>query len=100
MGLGSELKNVRFASVSFPATRREFAATIQRPFGVRYNAYTQSVEVLSSAEKLADVVKELRGDLCIVGNALRKIRETGGDDGFVDLDALKTVILQMDDKAP
>ncbi|CAG0890962.1 unnamed protein product [Darwinula stevensoni] len=82
---------------------REFAATIQRPFGVRYNAYTQSVEVLSSVEKVSNVVKELRGDLCIVGNALRKIRETGGDDGgggFVELDALKTVILQMDDKSP
>lgn len=47
---------------------RKFAATIQRPFGVRYNPYTQSVEVLSSAEKIAGLMSELRGDLCIVHN--------------------------------
>ncbi|XP_065211574.1 tryptophan 5-hydroxylase 1 isoform X2 [Planococcus citri] len=52
---------------------REFANSIQRPFGVRYNPYTQSVEVLSNAEKIAALVSELRGDLCIVSNALRKI---------------------------
>lgn len=52
---------------------REFASSIQRPFGLRYNPYTQSVEVLSNAEKIAALVSELRGDLCIVSNALRKI---------------------------
>ncbi|KAI5700760.1 hypothetical protein M8J76_004901 [Diaphorina citri] len=52
---------------------REFAGTIQRPFGVRYNPYTQSVEVLSNSEKIAALVSELRGDLCIVRNALKKI---------------------------
>lgn len=52
---------------------REFANSIQRPFGLRYNPYTQSVEVLSNAEKIAALVSELRGDLCIVSNALRKI---------------------------
>ena len=40
---------------------------------MRYNPYTQSVEVLSNAEKIAALVSELRGDLCIVSNALRKI---------------------------
>jgi hypothetical protein len=40
---------------------------------VRYNPYTQSVEVLSNAEKIATLVSELRGEVCIVSNALRKI---------------------------
>lgn len=40
---------------------------------MRYNPYTQSVEILSSTEKVAALVSELRGDLCIVRNALQKI---------------------------
>lgn len=54
---------------------REFAATIRRTFGVRYNPYTQTVDVLSTAQKIALLVSELKGDLCIVSNALRKIKE-------------------------
>lgn len=54
---------------------RAFAGGIKRPFGVRYNPYTQSVEVLSSAEKIAALVSELRGDLCIVNCALKLIQE-------------------------
>ena len=53
---------------------REFAATIKRPFGVRYNPYTQSVEILSNTKKILDLVSELKGDLCIVTNALSKIK--------------------------
>lgn len=54
---------------------REFAATIKRPFGVRYDPYTQSVEILSNTRKIMALVSELKGDLCIVTNALRKIKE-------------------------
>lgn len=54
---------------------REFAKTIKRPFGVRYNPYTQSVEILSNTRKIMDLVSELKGDLCIVTNALEKIKE-------------------------
>lgn len=57
-------------------------STIQRPFGVRYNPYTQSVEILSNVEKIAALVSELRGDLCIVRNALEKIHvRRGGSEG-------------------
>ncbi|XP_050300568.1 tryptophan 5-hydroxylase 1 isoform X2 [Anthonomus grandis grandis] len=52
---------------------RTYAEQIQRPFGIRYNPYTQSVEVLSNAQKITAVVSELRGDLCIVNSALKKI---------------------------
>lgn len=68
---------------------RAFAATIQRPFGVRYNPYTQSVEVLSNAQKIANLVSELRGDLCIVRNALRKIHE---QDETVDVDRIAEML--------
>lgn len=52
---------------------RTFAETIQRPFGVRYNPYTQSVDVLSNAQKITALISELRGDISIVSSALRKI---------------------------
>lgn len=68
---------------------RQFAATIQRPFGVRYNPYTQSVEILSNAQKIAAIVSELRGDLCIVSNALRKIHE---HDETVDVESIANML--------
>jgi tryptophan 5-monooxygenase len=59
---------------------RQFADTIKRPFGVRYNPYTQSVEILGNTRKILDLVSELKGDLCIVTNALRKIKHKGPED--------------------
>ncbi|CAL1274359.1 unnamed protein product, partial [Larinioides sclopetarius] len=53
---------------------REFASTIKRPFGLRYNPYTQTVEILSNTRKIANLVSELKGDLCVVTTALKKIR--------------------------
>jgi hypothetical protein len=53
--------------------RREFTKTIQRPFAVRYNAYTQSIDVLTNGEKIESIINELKGDLCIVRHAIDKI---------------------------
>lgn len=64
---------------------RKYAETIQRPFGIRYNPYTQSVEVLSNAQKITALVSELRGDLCIVNNALKKISLR---DSTLDVDSI------------
>jgi tryptophan 5-monooxygenase len=68
---------------------RAFAGGIQRPFGVRYNPYTQSIEVLSNSQKIAALVSELRGDLCIVSNALRKIHE---HDETVDVEGITSLL--------
>ncbi|XP_049811946.1 tryptophan 5-hydroxylase 1 [Schistocerca nitens] len=77
---------------------RAYASHIQRPFGVRYNPYTQSVEVLSSAQKIAALVSELRGDLCIVSNALKKIHE---QDETVDVESITNLLqsgINIEDK--
>lgn len=77
---------------------RAFASRIQRPFGVRYNPYTQSVEVLSNAQKIAALVSELRGDLCIVSNALKKIHE---QDETVDVESITNLLqsgIQIDEE--
>ncbi|XP_015515005.1 tryptophan 5-hydroxylase 1 isoform X1 [Neodiprion pinetum] len=70
---------------------RAFANQIQRPFGLRYNPYTQSVEVLTDAQKITALVSELRGDLCIVSNALRKIHE---QDETVDVERITSLLTQ------
>ncbi|KAG8038145.1 hypothetical protein G9C98_006470 [Cotesia typhae] len=70
---------------------RAFANGIQRPFGLRYNAYTQSVEVLTDAQKITALVSELRGDLCIVSNALKKIYE---QDDTVDVEKITSLLTQ------
>ena len=79
---------------------RDFAGKIKRPFMVRYNAYTQTVEVLSNAQKITAVMSELRGDLSIVSSALRKISAL---DVNLDVDSLSSLLLQgiqLPDKSP
>lgn len=68
---------------------RAFAGQIKKPFGLRYNPYTQSVEILSNAEKIAALVSELKGDLCIVSNALKKIHE---QDETVDVESITSLL--------
>lgn len=68
---------------------RKYAEQIQRPFGIRYNPYTQSVEVLSNAQKITALVSELRGDLCIVNSALKKI---SARDSTLDVDKISNLL--------
>ncbi|XP_028032171.1 tryptophan 5-hydroxylase 1 isoform X1 [Bombyx mandarina] len=79
---------------------RAFAESIQRPFGVRYNPYTQSVEVLSNAQKITALVSELRGDLCIVSSAIKKI---SAQDSTLDVESIANMLhtgLQVHDRSP
>jgi tryptophan 5-monooxygenase len=87
-------QNAYFYTDSFEEAKeklREFAGSIQRPFMVRYNPYTQSVEILSNAKRITAVVSELRGDLSIVSSALRKISAL---DENLDVDSLSNMLLQ------
>jgi hypothetical protein len=52
---------------------REFAIKIKRPFAVRYNPYNQSIEILSNAQQVANVFSDLKGDVCIIFDALKKM---------------------------
>lgn len=51
----------------------EFALKIKRPFAVRYNPYNQSIEILSNAQQVANIVSDLKGDICIIFDALKKM---------------------------
>ncbi len=54
---------------------RAFALKIKRPFAVRYNPYNQSIEILSNAEQVTNIVSDLKGDICIIFDALKKLEE-------------------------
>lgn len=47
------------------------------------------MEVLTDAQKITALVSELRGDLCIVSNALRKIHE---QDDTVDVERITSLL--------
>ncbi|CAL8243261.1 unnamed protein product [Lota lota] len=69
-------QEVYFVSESFEEAKtkmREFAKTIRRPFTVRYNPYTQSVDVLKDTSSITSVVEDLRHELDIVGDALNRL---------------------------
>ncbi|KAM6359890.1 tryptophan 5-hydroxylase 1 isoform 1-T3 [Alca torda] len=69
-------QEVYFVSESFEEAKekmREFAKTIKRPFGVKYNPYTQSIQILKDMKSIASVVNELRHELDIVSDALSKM---------------------------
>jgi tryptophan 5-monooxygenase len=51
--------------------------TIKRPFAVRYNPYNQSIEILSNAQQVSNIVSDLKGDICIIFDALKKIEQIG-----------------------
>uniref|UniRef100_A0A674MVH4 Phenylalanine-4-hydroxylase n=1 Tax=Takifugu rubripes TaxID=31033 RepID=A0A674MVH4_TAKRU len=73
----TEYQPVYFVADSFENAKekvRKFAATIPKPFSVRYNPYTQSVEVLDDTKQLtnlADCISSEMGKLC---EALRKLQ--------------------------
>uniref|UniRef100_A0A8C6PZM2 phenylalanine 4-monooxygenase n=2 Tax=Nothobranchius furzeri TaxID=105023 RepID=A0A8C6PZM2_NOTFU len=54
----TEYQPVYFVAESFEDAKekvRKFAATIPRPFSVRYNPYTQSIEVLDNTQQLSNL---------------------------------------------
>jgi len=42
---------------------RQFAATLKRPFGIRYNAFTESIEILDSKQKIAKYAKDIQNEM-------------------------------------
>lgn len=67
-----------FVADSFSSAQekvREWAeANLERPFTVRYNPYTQSIEILDTVEKVVRVAQSLKGELDCVIDALNKLK--------------------------
>lgn len=52
----------------------KFANSIPRPFGVRYNAYTQSIEVLDSKHQISNLMNNINSEFQILQNAVEKLK--------------------------
>ena len=52
---------------------REFARSIPRPFSVRYNPYTQSVEVVKDKDSMEKVLNDIRHELDVLQDAFGKL---------------------------
>ncbi|XP_032893830.1 phenylalanine-4-hydroxylase [Amblyraja radiata] len=68
---------VYFVAESFEDAKdkvRKYAASIPRPFSLRYNSYTQSIEVLDSIKQLQDLVDNISGEMGILTHALKKLK--------------------------
>lgn len=52
---------------------REFAKTLRRPFTIRYDPYTQSVDILEDTNNINSMVKDIRHELDIVEDALNRL---------------------------
>ncbi|KAM9328148.1 phenylalanine-4-hydroxylase [Pholidichthys leucotaenia] len=72
----TEYQPVYFVAESFEDAKekvRKFAATIPRPFSVRYNPYTQSIEVLNNTQQLKNLADSINSELGKLCEALRKL---------------------------
>ena len=56
-------------------SRRKYADTIPRPFGVRYNAYTQSIEVLDSKPQIDNLCNNINLEVCNFEREIGKVDE-------------------------
>lgn len=69
----TEYQPVYFLAESFAdaqAKLHDYALSIPRPDVFRYNAYTQSVEALSTRTQIINLAKELKNDLALVVDGL------------------------------
>ena len=51
----------------------EFSATIPRPFSVRYNPYTQSIETLDSRNQIQKLLRNIGNDMKLFSEAFLKM---------------------------
>ncbi|KAL4233621.1 hypothetical protein ACF0H5_008303 [Mactra antiquata] len=73
----TEFQPVYFVADSFESAKqkmREFAATIPRPFAVKYNPYTLNVEVIESKSQVLSLAKSIKSDMTLLEDALTKIQ--------------------------
>ncbi|XP_011195936.1 protein henna [Zeugodacus cucurbitae] len=73
----TQFQEVYYVSESFESAKEKtikFANSIPRPFGVRYNAYTQSIEVLDSKKQIRNLMDDINSEFQILQNAVEKLK--------------------------
>lgn len=73
----TEFQPVYFIAESFESAKqkmREYAATIPRPFTVKYNPYTSSVEVLDSKGQIISLARNIKSEMTLLEDAITKFQ--------------------------
>ncbi|KAL3883375.1 hypothetical protein ACJMK2_029647 [Sinanodonta woodiana] len=71
-----DLQPVYFVTESFENMMdkmRVYAASIERPYNVRYNPYTQSIETLDDKEVIRSVASNLQKELEVLNKAIQRL---------------------------
>jgi len=71
----TEYQPIYFVADSFEKAKHktaEFASTLSRPFNVRYNPFSQTIEVLDTQKKLAKFAKHIKGEVTLLAHSLEK----------------------------
>ncbi|KPJ10321.1 Protein henna [Papilio machaon] len=72
----TEYQPVYYVAESFESAKEKmikFAQTIPRDFGVRYNPYTQSIDILDSPKQMKDLLKEVHQEMGLLLNTMDKL---------------------------
>lgn len=72
----TEYQPVYFVSDSFEDAIQKminYANTIPRPFGVRYDPYTQSIEILDSVPQISNLMRNIHNEFEVLQNAFKKL---------------------------
>lgn len=75
----TEYQPVYFVADSFEAAKyslREYARRIKKPFAVKYNPYTLSVEVYDNHNQIARLANAIRSDMQILTDAMERLQKT------------------------
>lgn len=64
---------MRHLLIAYLIYYRKYANSIPRPFGVRFNAYTESIEVLDSRKQIENLMDNIQAEFSVLQNALKKL---------------------------
>ena len=59
---------------SSPTLHSNFAATIPRPFSVRYDPYTQQVITLDTRPQVEELIRDINAEMKVLLDAINKFR--------------------------
>ncbi|EFA78578.1 phenylalanine 4-monooxygenase [Heterostelium album PN500] len=73
----TQYQPVYFVAESFQSAKdkmKQFAETLDKPFSLRYNPYTQTIEILDTKDKLVSLCNQIKGQTTSLASAIAKLQ--------------------------